>query len=383
MKSGACCSPKSPDLVAELGLVAAVAEDLPRLFAEGPVERQAALPDPLDASPVTEAGIAFVGDALVRIAETWPAHRKLRVLELAAGGVATRRMLDRLAQSGVALSYTAANADPDAAARLGFTTEAVTGATACCWSPTKGDDTFAPGSFDIVLSVNGIARQPVDADGLALLGELLSPGGLFLAVEPQPSPLWDLAFPDDASLRSEEEWHAALAVAGFAAPSSRALCLGPWPNLALWAHSEAGTAVSAHPALGPSIAMAGDAASLATALAEHGHPIADDGEIAVFAVGETVDAVAHVARMAVALARVAGQCAPRRQPLWLVTQGAQRPLRACRRGAVGFRPRARQRDARARPASARSAAGRLARGTGRTAHRRARGRRRRKRDRVD
>ncbi len=314
---------ESPDLVAELGLVAAVAEDLPRLFAEGPVTRRAALPDPLDTSPITEAGIAFVCDALGRIAKTWPAHRPLRVLEVAAGGVATRRVLDRLAQSGVALVYTAANADPDAAARLGFTTDGVTGASACCWSPVKGDDTFAPGSFDIVLSVNGIARQPIDSDGLGLLGELLSPAGLFLAVEPQPSPLWDLAFADGASLRSEEEWHVALAVAGFASPGSRTLCVGPWPNLALWAHAETGTAVAAQPARLPSIAGAGDAAPLATALAERGHRIADDGEIAVFAVGETGDAVAHVARMTVALARVAGQCASRRQPLWLVTQGAQ------------------------------------------------------------
>jgi acyl transferase domain-containing protein/acyl carrier protein len=319
---------EAPDLVGELGLVAAIAEDLPRLLAEGPRDGEAGLPDPLDAAPVTEAGIGFVCDALGRIAETWPAHRPLRVLEIAAGGAATRRVLDRLAQSGVALSYTAANADPDAAARLGFTTAAVAGATACCWGPVKGDDTFAPASFDIVLSINGVGRQPVYADGLMLLGELLAPGGLLLGVEPQPSPLWDIAFGrrvarDGADLRSEEEWHAALAVAGFAAPGSRPLCLGPWPSVALWARATSGARVAAEPATRPSIAATGDAAPLAAALERLGHQIAEDGEIAVFMVAATGDAAGPVARALTALARVAADCAQRRRPLWLVTQGAQ------------------------------------------------------------
>ena len=195
------------------------------------------MPDPLDASPVTDAGIGFVCDALGRIADVWPAHRPLRVIEIAAGGSATRRLLDRLAQTGIALSYTAANADPDAAARLGFVTEAATGATALCWSPVKGDETFARASFDIVLSVNGVARQPVDADGLVVLGELLAPGGLFLAVEPQPNPLWDIAL-DGTALRSEEEWQAALTVAGFAIPESRTHPPRPVAEPgALWAHA--------------------------------------------------------------------------------------------------------------------------------------------------
>ncbi|HEY1794715.1 MAG TPA: SDR family NAD(P)-dependent oxidoreductase [Stellaceae bacterium] len=313
---------ESPELVGELGLVAALAEDLPRRLAEGAGDREAALPDPLDASPVTEAGVSFVCDALDRIAGNWPVHRPLRVLEIGAGGAATRRLLDRLALHGVALAYTAANGDPDAAARLGFVIEAATGATACCWSPLRGDETFAPGSFDLVLSVNGIARQPVDTDGLALIGELLAPGGLFLAVEPQPSPLWDLAFGDANALRAEVEWHSALAVAGFTMPGSGTLRPGPWPSSALWARAAGSASAETEPTSRSSITVAGGAA-LRAALGRAGHRIAEDGETVVFSAEEAGDAVGSVAQAITLLARVAADCAQRRRPLWLVTQGAQ------------------------------------------------------------
>ncbi|HEX3882034.1 MAG TPA: SDR family NAD(P)-dependent oxidoreductase [Stellaceae bacterium] len=321
---------EAPDLGAELGLVAAMAEDLPRLLSEGPDEGEPALPDPLDASPVTAAGIGFVCDTLGGLAASWPDGRPLRVLEIAAGGTATRRVLDRLAQSGVALAYTATNADADEAARLAFTVEPVTGATAQCWSPADGGDAFMPGSFDVALSVNGGARQPLDAAALSRLGELLGPGGLFLAVEPRPNPLWDLAFARDAgrrrreaALRSDEEWRAALEIAGFDAPAVRALATGPWPIMAIWARPAAGSPVAAKPVELPSVALVGDAGTLGRELQKLGHAVGEEGDIVVFPVEEAGDTVDHVAHAMTALARIAAAAAPRRQSLWIVTLGAQ------------------------------------------------------------
>ena len=95
---------EAPDLVAELALIAAAAEDLPRLLADGPRPADSA-PLPmiehlLHGSPVSAAGIDLACDALGEIAARWPAGRPLRVLEIGADGGATRRLLDRLAQSG-------------------------------------------------------------------------------------------------------------------------------------------------------------------------------------------------------------------------------------------------------------------------------------------
>src|SRR6185312_941583 len=264
---------ESPDLVAELAVVAA-GEPAPA--------------GALDGSPAVAAGIAFVCDALARLAATWPEGRKLRLLELAAGGAATRRVLDRLAQTGVSFAYTATHPDPDEAARLAFTVD-----EARQWSPRDPDEGFAPGSFDVVLSVD--RGQPLDAAALARLGELLGPGGLFLAVEPAPNALWDLAF-DGAALRSDAEWRAALDIAGFTGAAAHPLTIGPWPGLALWARA-------------PETAASARAAEAAAA------------EPAIFVADEAPDIVAHTARTIAALAKVAGDCAANRRRLWVVTQG--------------------------------------------------------------
>ena len=264
---------ESPDLVAELAVVAA-GEPAPAAA--------------LDGSPAVAAGIAFVCDALARLAATWPEGRKLRLLELAAGGAATRRVLDRLAQTGVPFAYTATHPDPDEAARLAFTVD-----EARRWSPRDPDEGFAAGSFDVVLSVD--RGQPLDAAALARLGELLGPGGLFLAVEPAPNALWDLAF-DGAALRSDAEWRAALDIAGFTGAAAHPLTIGPWPGLALWARA-------------PETAASARAAEAAAA------------EPAIFVADEAPDIVAHTARTIAALAKVAGDCAANRRRLWVVTQG--------------------------------------------------------------
>lgn len=214
---------EAPELVAELALAAAAAEEMPRLLADGlrPAETS---PLPmvehlLHGSPVGAAGIDLVCAAIGEIAKQWPQDRPLRVLELGADGGATRRLLDRLAQSGVALAYRATNPDQEQAARLGFIVSAFAGASASCWSPRDPADDLDDSRFDIILSVHAGARLRLDTAALAQLCDLLAPGGLFIAVEPAPNPLWDVVFgryagwwqgrddiAESSPLRSSEEW---------------------------------------------------------------------------------------------------------------------------------------------------------------------------------
>src|SRR5204863_4277988 len=138
-------------------------------------------------------GIDLVSKTLGEIASQWPEGRPLRVLELGSGGGATRRFLDRLAQSGVALAYLATNPDAEQAGRVAFAVESVVGATAKHWSPDDDDDLDGR-RFDLILSMDGSAQVRLDDEVLGRLAGMLAPGGLLLAVEPEPNALWDLVF---------------------------------------------------------------------------------------------------------------------------------------------------------------------------------------------
>jgi phthiocerol/phenolphthiocerol synthesis type-I polyketide synthase C len=270
---------ETPELVAELALVAALAEEMPRLLADGPRPADAS-PLPmvehlLHGSPVSATGIDLVCTALGEIAARWPKGRPLRVLEIGADGGATRRLLDHLAQSGVALAYRATNPDQEQAGRLGFIVSAVAGASASCWSPHDTADDLGNSRFDVILSVHACARLRLDSAALSRLHDLLAPGGLFIAVEPAPNPLWDLVFGrhpgwwqggDDSGgvspLRSSEEWQSELAITGFTGLGTAALATGPWPSSVLWGRAQPATdaladaltdAAAAQPATPPAV----------------------------------------------------------------------------------------------------------------------------------
>src|SRR5206468_11810575 len=98
-------------------------------------------------------------------------------------------------------------------------------------------------------------RLHLDGTALSRLAGMLAPGGLFLACEPEPNALWNLALgryrnwwrdgnteTAASRLRSAEEWRAELAIAGFMAPGAAALEVGPWPSTVIW-----GRAASALP----------------------------------------------------------------------------------------------------------------------------------------
>jgi acyl transferase domain-containing protein/NADPH:quinone reductase-like Zn-dependent oxidoreductase/acyl carrier protein len=356
----------APDLVAELALVASAVEDLPKALSGGPRELDVSLSPMvehlLQASPASAAGIGLLCDALHDIAARWPKGRALRILELGAiSGGATRRVLDRLAQCDVALAYLATSADPEQVARLSFLAESFTGVSARRWSPHDRDESLDGAAFDIILSVNACARLQLDAVSLVSLRDLLAPGGIFIAVEPEPNALWDVVFGqspgwwrdaspagDASPLRSAEEWRAELAAAGFGLADAASSAWTPWPCAVFWGTAPPRAETShSNPAKPSSILLvAGNtafAAAVQDSLCEAGHRVTlthysdpfavedmagvGDGipEIALFLAEEPAigDPVERASQQIAALARHATKAADRNAELWVVTCDAQ------------------------------------------------------------
>jgi acyl transferase domain-containing protein/NADPH:quinone reductase-like Zn-dependent oxidoreductase/acyl carrier protein len=357
----------SPDLLAELALTASAVEELPKILSEGLRQSDASLSSMVEhllaASPASAAGIGIVCEALHQIATDWPKHRPLRILELGAtGGGATRRVLDRLARSEVALTYVATSGDAEQAAKLSFLAESLTGATAVHWSPRDGTESLNTGPFDVILAINACARLQLDAAALGDLQEVLVSGGSFIALEPEPNALWEVVFGRGSEwwriglgeipaspLRSAEEWRVELVGAGFQSANAASVLGTPWPSALLW-----GTAASreqgAPPALAEpvSILLVGSDTAFTAAvrdrLCEAGHFVAltlfsdgfaepatdrDSGyrgesETIVFLAEESrSDPVESAARQMAALARLATEAADRSAVLWVVTTDAQ------------------------------------------------------------
>ncbi len=252
----------APDLVAELSLAATSIDGLPKVLAAGPRSPPSWLSPAVDhllqGSPASVAGIDLLCEALREIAEKWPKDRRLRILELGARGGATRRVIDRLAQSEVAVIYRATNADPDLVARLEVLGVDCPGFAACCWSPGEDSERLAGSSFDLIIAVNACARLQLDAALFGELADLLAPDGAFLAAEPGPNTFWDAVFGQIegwwdsrgvSPLRSGEEWRAELAASGYRAAGAAALASAPWPSAVFWglAPRRAGPAAGAPP----------------------------------------------------------------------------------------------------------------------------------------
>src|SRR5207247_11074670 len=126
-------------------LIAGAAEDLPKILAGGPRQPDAQLSPMVEhllhGSPASAPGIALLCGALTEIAGAWPKDRPLRILELGAGaGGATRRVLELLAQSKVAIAYLATCSDSEQAGRLGSLAESYVGVSACRWVPRDGNE---------------------------------------------------------------------------------------------------------------------------------------------------------------------------------------------------------------------------------------------------
>jgi phthiocerol/phenolphthiocerol synthesis type-I polyketide synthase C len=357
---------EAPDLVGELALVAGIVEDLPKTISGGPKHADAGLSPMAEhlirASPASAAAIDFLCEALARIAELWPKGRMLRILEIGAGSGATaRRVIDRLAQSGAEFCYFATDADLERAARLSFPVKPSAGAGVSRWPEPA--DALAGAAFDIVLAINVCARLQLDAAAFAKLHGLLAPGGSFLAVEPEPNPLWDVAFgqtsawwradaqADDASpLRSGETWRGMLEAAGFAVAGTARIAAAPWPCAALWAAAQPRLQADADAAAAESVEVTlvgggAFAAALANRLAGAGHCVctAQHGDPFSAAPGDAApegkapqsvlflveapdpgsDPAEAAAHQIAALARLAAEAAAADARLWVVTCDAQ------------------------------------------------------------
>jgi acyl transferase domain-containing protein/NADPH:quinone reductase-like Zn-dependent oxidoreductase/acyl carrier protein len=294
----------APVLAGDLALVAAVAAGDHRTdFAA--VERLT------HASPASAAGIEYLRAALEHIAGLWPKHRKLRVLEMApGGGVATRRLSECLARSGIEFTYLV----------------------------TDPEDAFRSESrADIILAVNALARLRLDVPAVTRLRNVMAPGGLFLAVEPEPNPLWGLLF-GDLPLRGGNEWSDLFEKAGFLSAETALVAEAPWRCAALWASTP--SLLHERPVIAPqprTIAIFGGgrfAASLCGHLTQAGHraslarlldaEIRKDATLLFLAQRSgRADPAVSAARQVAALSRLAKRAAEAGASLWVVTCDAQ------------------------------------------------------------
>jgi phthiocerol/phenolphthiocerol synthesis type-I polyketide synthase C len=273
---------EAPEMVAELALIAAANEDLPRAFREGPRHLDSASPflrHLREASPSSLVGLAAIRRILDAIANDWPEDRPLRV-----------RVPD-----GIRLRCSRAVISSDGG-----------------------------GPRDVAVQVNS---GRIDIADLTRLGAGLTPGGLLLAVEPMPSPLWDLV---GGGAPTPEAWREGLRDAGFVEIGAAPIAFGPWPITALWARTPAASSSVLPASLSLGLIANASAAAFAAALRAQGHLVTmlePEGEFAgdamIFVPDAAADPLADLSRIMPLLARAATKAAERKIPLWLVTSGAQ------------------------------------------------------------
>ena len=358
----------APDLVAELALVGTAIDDFPDILARGLAPSRSpsgAIPgNPLQGSPSSVAAVDLLSEALSTIAARWPSDRPLRIIEIGADGSATRLLLHCLAKLPAAIAYVATSADPEQIDRLAMITKPFAGATACHWVPGDGigaAEAIGKAGFDILVAVNSCARLKLDAASLASLRGVITPGGLFLAVEPEPNAVWDIVFGQSAEwwlkdhsgaamspLRSGEEWKSELAASGFSDTGAASLAVGAWPAALFWGIAQASAeSVEIEQVSSGPIAVIGNDGALRRALVDllgaTGYrgcgtrpddvapvwkEIADASSavgIVIYLAGE-IEAEGAAARQIATLARIAHDAAERGAALLVVTRGAQQAM---------------------------------------------------------
>ena len=215
------------------------------------------------------------------------------------------------------------------------------------------------------LAVNACARLRLDRAYLASLRDLLVPGGLFLALEPEPNALWDLGFRPERELVADPlagaTVHRRCAPRGLANRADRSgpsspqasvrTATAPWPNAGVLGRCAApfgasprrsSLACRAHPrrrrrcfrrylqdrvaGSGRHVRRVQSSDFLAQTEADRA-ACSGTGmdEIVLFLAEEPGDddTTLHVAQQIAALARVAAICAKRDIALWIVTCEAQ------------------------------------------------------------
>jgi acyl transferase domain-containing protein/NADPH:quinone reductase-like Zn-dependent oxidoreductase/acyl carrier protein/NADP-dependent 3-hydroxy acid dehydrogenase YdfG len=216
---------EQPDAVADIALLARAAETLPALL-RGAVPDAAPRPlldQFLHDSPAGARTVAALLAAMERLARCWPASQPLRVLQIdARRGAFGTSLLARL--RGVAeLRLVAATSADDAGALADSLGDA---ASVIVWQPGEPADKL--GRFDVVIGLYALSALGAGREALGGLRDLLAPGGMLLAAEPEPNRVWRLVLPQVWTLPGAA-WAARLREAGFEAPAARALAPGLWP----------------------------------------------------------------------------------------------------------------------------------------------------------
>jgi phthiocerol/phenolphthiocerol synthesis type-I polyketide synthase C len=266
----------TPQMVAELAMLAVLREELPAMLRTG-ARLDPALP-PLAAlrraSPPVAAGRAAIAAVVDAVVAGWPAGRPLRICETGA---------------------------------------------------TRLSDGVCRSDIDIIRVQSG---QPCDLVVSAEIGDLpgsregLVPGGAVLALAPAPNAFWD------PLVEREADWRAELAATGFVDSGAAAVPAGPWRCAVVWARAPAGTAIAPARSLLLGVAVPNTGAEFAEALGAEGHRVVTAeaaAEAIVFAPDIGADPIAAASHLLPSLARTAMLAAERRLPLWLVTRGAQQP----------------------------------------------------------
>lgn len=221
---------EAPAAGAELALLAEWSERLPAMLASN------ANADPrvaeANAEPVTfgsqaaRMGAAALDGALSELARRWPASRPLRALIV---GPSTSGALGRVRRSlaavGDNLRITAAT--------LGESGEIVV--------PRAGPaEPIGEQGFDLVVCAHALSRG--GAMACARMAACVAPGGVVLALEPQPNLLWDLLFGADPAwwrasaiaeyplspLQGGDGWARRLALEGLLEVTSTGVHASPW-----------------------------------------------------------------------------------------------------------------------------------------------------------
>jgi len=280
----------------------------------------------------------------------WPKNRAVRVLQIGVGHLA----LSLAAHFGDRASITIFEPDRrryELAERGQFANLDVT--------LVDLEHASKLGHYDLVVAVDGLNRLPTELS-LAEVRELLAPGGLLVAIEPQPLLFSNLVFGMEqdwfssgtvdrpaGALRSSEQWALALERAGFAETTARRILCGSEAASLLLAQSGhdnqfGKTAKDEETAVKPKLSMfvaATGGSSLASKLIEvarsspgvtftsgplSGLPaLAPDCVVfAASAIDHHVDPVSALAQRCMDIKRCAEKIGDEKTTLWLIFRGA-------------------------------------------------------------
>ena len=183
-----------------------------------------------ETSPVSAFYNAVIGDVIDDLVRTWPAHRKLRILEVGAGtGGVTTNILSRLPDDRTEYTFTDLSDLFISQAEGKYTSHPFMRYARLNIDEDPQAQGIEAGGYDLVIAANVVHATPQLARTLAHVKTLLAANGLFLLLEVHGSRWLDLtfaflkqwwSFTDDdrrkgSPLLSPERWSDVLQAEGF------------------------------------------------------------------------------------------------------------------------------------------------------------------------